>query len=895
VTRKDNASALAYGTTAAQRQAWVQWRLEQNKADLDALRRHLAAINDDCFGRPPCDLRVEPGLVRPGECVKACLRTAADAPSGGEVQVQANYLGAKPGGVECFTPEWRRAADGWEAEVVFTPAQLGNWRVVWEVGGYRLSRVLGVVEPGQVVVTLWVGSNTPLLDAEIHQYDLPGDTWVTSSFGSDPVAVLDRMRPFAQNAHRYGDRLAPFVNADFLLPGIPNSNLFLLDQSVQREGIRQVQELWRLLGLPPIEILASYTPGHRTIAMLKELRIPVLNSLCVWQNTRDGTTDNAWLINHLGAPNSPYYVAEDDFRKVAPGRSGVVAFSMGSTSNVRMYDFISYDGCVTNCMPSQRYACHGVTGGDKNNNAIEINADRFFTIVDGWLHDAANNAEPVFVTAALENFHQSEFWQRANAQAVDYLVRRAREGRVVFASAADVAGFYHRHYPVQPQQVYFQHDGYCGMRHELKPDCLPDRIEMSNARFHALFTEGRQLPQLLWDYTVPWENPEWVDSLPIRNEYGTVAPEAIDAAENPAGTVPVQADLRGVRAKAAVLPDAQGATISVRVDTPRPLASLPLAVWHLPMADATLAEAPACAKWQPVRDGWTDNVHGVLVLSEVPAGGTSLEVRLKGKRRKPRSMQFAIENAIGGRTFLTSEGPRTYLWRKDGIGPLTLIAEAPPDVAVRYNDGTAAVRDAAGRLAIVFEDTWSRESPCLTGGTPEQVGGKVRFGALLYRSVTPFVGTWRLSRLCPPAGNLEGLPYPVNHDALGFEPAQLSTPFANVTARFREAPGDSLLYFACRMRCTEAMSLSLLLGYDGPVKLWVDGQESYHDPNGTNPAAADAVSLPFAASAGEHEVLIALGSNGGKAWGIFFRVERMDVDESQRAAGLAACRLPEIL
>lgn len=210
-----------------------------------------------------------------------------------------------------------------------------------------------------------------------------------------------------------------------------------------------------------------------------------------------------------------------------------------------------------------------------------------------------------------------------------------------------------------------------------------------------------------------------------------------------------------------------------------------------------------------------------------------------------------------------------------------------------YCGTVTAERAAAGRLPIVFEDTWSRESPCLTGGTPAQVGGSVRFGRLLYRPVTPFVGTWRLSRLCPSAGDLEGLAYPADLDALEFEPAELATPFANVSARFGEIEGDALLYFAGRMRCVEAMSLSLLLGYDGPVKLWVDGQELYHDPGGTNPALVDTASLPFAASAGEHEVLIALGSNGGKAWGIFFRAERTDIDETQRAAGLAACRLPE--
>jgi hypothetical protein len=72
------------------------------------------------------------------------------------------------------------------------------------------------------------------------------------------------------------------------------------------------------------------------------------------------------------------------------------------------------------------------------------------------------------------------------------------------------------------------------------------------------------------------------------------------------------------------------------------------------------------------------------------------------------------------------------------------------------------------------------------------------------------------------------------------------------------------------------MSLNLLLGYDGPVKVWCDGEQILHDPDGTNPAEIDATATPFKARRGRHELLIALGTNGGKAWGIYLRLERTD-------------------
>jgi hypothetical protein len=71
------------------------------------------------------------------------------------------------------------------------------------------------------------------------------------------------------------------------------------------------------------------------------------------------------------------------------------------------------------------------------------------------------------------------------------------------------------------------------------------------------------------------------------------------------------------------------------------------------------------------------------------------------------------------------------------------------------------------------------------------------------------------------------------------------------------------------------MKLALLLGYDGPVKAWLNTQKILHDPAGTNPAVMDLKHHKFDATVGEHHVLIALGTNNRRAWGIFARLERL--------------------
>mgnify|MGYP003782640587 CR=1 FL=1 len=89
------------------------------------------------------------------------------------------------------------------------------------------------------------------------------------------------------------------------------------------------------------------------------------------------------------------------------------------------------------------------------------------------------------------------------------------------------------------------------------------------------------------------------------------------------------------------------------------------------------------------------------------------------------------------------------------------------------------------------------------------------------------------------------------------------------------------------------MSLALRLGYDGPVKVWVDGTPVFHDPAGSNPARIDAATVPFRAAAGRHAIVIALGSNGGKACGVFCRVERRDLTARQLNADPPRYRMPK--
>ena len=161
------------------------------------------------------------------------------------------------------------------------------------------------------------------------------------------------------------------------------------------------------------------------------------------------------------------------------------------------------------------------------------------------------------------------------------------------------------------------------------------------------------------------------------------------------------------------------------------------------------------------------------------------------------------------------------------------------------------------------------------------------------RTRTPFVRTMRVSPLHPYNGQIATLKLP---KAVALETRTFKEDFCSRHEEFAAKKGREMLaYYHCRVECPEPMQLEALLGYDGPVVVWVDGKKLFIDPTGTNPAEPAEVRVPFTAGRGEHEVLIALGSNKGNAWGLFLQFERTDVAQSMRRNKQAELVLPRVL
>jgi hypothetical protein len=137
-----------------------------------------------------------------------------------------------------------------------------------------------------------------------------------------------------------------------------------------------------------------------------------------------------------------------------------------------------------------------------------------------------------------------------------------------------------------------------------------------------------------------------------------------------------------------------------------------------------------------------------------------------------------------------------------------------------------------------------------------------------------FISEWQVSRLLehgtletasPEEGTaLPGTPlaaYPAVHASPGF---------ASVRDLTEGNPG--LVYLRAEVHSDRETRGVLKLGFDGPVRAWVNGREVFAGP-GANPARPDMVAVYADFHPGANQVLVALDTNGGKAWGIFGKVE----------------------
>ena len=92
--------------------------------------------------------------------------------------------------------------------------------------------------------------------------------------------------------------------------------------------------------------------------------------------------------------------------------------------------------------------------------------------------------------------------------------------------------------------------------------------------------------------------------------------------------------------------------------------------------------------------------------------------------------------------------------------------------------------------------------------------------------------------------------------------------FSDIRSRYEGEPRrDGLIYGRTVFIAKKAATGQLRIGADGPYKLFVNRKEVACNAKATNPISAHLMTLPVAWKKGRNEIVIALRTNGGKAWG----------------------------
>ncbi|MGI6494485.1 MAG: sialate O-acetylesterase [Kiritimatiellia bacterium] len=335
------------------------------------------------------------------------------------------------------------------------------------------------------------------------------------------------------------------------------------------------------------------------------------------------------------------------------------------------------------------------------------------------------------------------------------------------------------------------------------------------------------------------------------------------------------------------------------------------------VVDGADPDGEAAIAWESIREQQRLLPRRIRHLLVVPAIDLALEDNIHLCEADQHLLGWRIAQAMCSMTLGTKEaGPAPIELRRlatepDFLGRLTILAEFD-NVAGELTTGDGGPRpcgfELRGPVGHVFDVRLDGARAILRtdlGGTcvdgVSVVYGKgcdpvCNIGDEAMRSLPAFgpipIGKPRAvetvrkalaSDVLPGAGKLEKLAFPKPASRKGWslraidDSAQAG--FLNVREEIVKTAGrDGLVWFVVPLDVPEAMKLAFGLGYDGPVKAWLDGREIGADPDGVNPCVpwkTRSKALPV--SKGRHELLVALGTNRAGAWGVMLSIERADV------------------
>jgi hypothetical protein len=612
----------------------------------EAVKSH-AAKADEIALLMPVRMELTPELVKANEPVTLRVRALANKTPNAVLEFYPNYLKTNRAEKKELTLAWRATGekeaglDVYTAELKLPDAGLGQHLVQWacDIGGDidLFWRSYAVIDDATSVCTFQINHLTKDLQEVLDQYALPHFYWSLQTLElkrwANPSAPAKAWAEMSRRERQGSGHVESVLNyapwGEF--------NVLADSPEVQRAALKALQTVSALQGFESARSFWDYSMGTKTAALAKELGFRSVTSLCT-ENHIDGATP----INHTGKPERPYFMAPDDFRRSGPGgRDGIVGIAQIQRHTILARRFMC-DYCIE---PGNQTLDAGGAGRDAWDEIAHSRAMDFF---NAMFQMQQSQKVPFVIQQCAEFSGSRRGAAEGNRMMLHYAVDRLKRGeKVAVASARAVAEYYRRHYQQTPETTNYLQDYWTGFAGWQKPAAYPDVLEIENHLFAAMFVGGGILPEYHYDYTRPWNYPDFGnEGLPRKRDgFGYPDPDNYDRF----AWTPSITDTRKMSAERKEEQSGGKLVVTLTLRSDQARKQFPLALWDLPrqwQAGEGWYRAGGGARFVPVKVPFTDNLSGVLV-ADLKAGENRLTLTIDSPPRTPATMDVAMGNLRG--------------------------------------------------------------------------------------------------------------------------------------------------------------------------------------------------------------------------------------------------------
>ena len=662
----------------------------------------------------PVKMTVQPELVKPGEPVMLRMEVLADRAPASKPSLTLNHIQENPSPAKELELNWKSAGAAfgktrYVAEVQLPSSVPGQHIVNWvcDAGGDipEFYRNYAVVTPETAICAFQINNFPPDLQAVFFELKLPFHAWMPQTLQlntwSNPETIPARWAEVSRIARRTGS--AP----EYGLGYFPWAGGQVREDppDVQRAGLEAIQQMAPLFNFSfGADTFWHYTMGTETVNLARELGFKSVSALCT-----EFHCDGNMAINHFGHPERPYFISPEDFRKNGLSPDGK---NMIGLAQVQRHTLMSRDyRCTYNFEPGNGAFVIGA-GGRKVWDDIALS--RVFDAYDAFFQLQESQTVPLVIQQCLEFSGSRGGAAEGNRMMPRYAVEKARRQPVVFATSYGIADYYLRHYTNTPETVTYQQDYWAAFTAPAasfgnKPVVYPDYMQLENALFNVYSLHGEILPVHHYDYTKPWNYPDFGNETMKRRRDGFGYP-AED--HDRYAVTPKITDTRNMRAVRNDSAAAGGSlVITLTVDSDEVRENFPLAIWDIAREFRKGDEwyNVSAGRFVPVKAPYSGNLNG-FVVTNLKQGRNEITLTVSTPARAPVELNLDCGALLAGKVFERDGRTMAYVaparpWNM----PVKLIVPEGRSVTVAIApEGELQVFAGGTHSFVIPKEQWAR-------------------------------------------------------------------------------------------------------------------------------------------------------------------------------------------